>query len=46
MQVKKWGIGIGILLVVLVAGYFIAEGIVRGKVKAAIAALPDSLHVT
>ena len=44
MQLKKWAIGIGVLLVVLIAGYFIAEGVVRKKVAAAIAALPDSLQ--
>lgn len=45
MQMKKWVIGIGILVIVLIVGYFIAEGVVRRKVETAIAAMPDSLHV-
>lgn len=44
MQMKKWFLGAGILVVVIAAGYFIAEGVVRKKVAAAIAVLPDSLH--
>jgi hypothetical protein len=44
MQLRKWAIGIGILLVVLIVGYIVAEGVVRKKVAAALAALPDSLH--
>jgi hypothetical protein len=45
MQLKKWLIGIGIGSVVLIAGYIVAEGMVRKKVAAAVAALPDSLQV-
>jgi len=45
MQLKKWLIGIGILLIVLIVGYMLAQGVVRKKVAAAIAALPDSLQV-
>ncbi|HEV2479072.1 MAG TPA: hypothetical protein VGS79_05395 [Puia sp.] len=42
---KKWVIAAGSLVVVLIAGYFVAEGVVRKKVASAFAALPDSLQV-
>jgi hypothetical protein len=45
MQMKKWGVGIGILVVLMVAGYTIADRLVRNKVAAALGAMPDSLHV-
>lgn len=44
MQMKRWFLGAGILVAVIVAGYFIAEGVVRNKVAAALASLPDSLQ--
>jgi len=45
MQMKKWFLGAGILVVVIAVGYFIAEGVVRKKVAMALASLPDSLQV-
>lgn len=45
MPMKKWVIVTGAVLVVLIAGYFIAETVVHKKVVAAISALPDSLEI-
>ena len=45
MRMKKWFIGVGILAILLVAGYIAADILVRKKVAAAFGALPASLNV-